>query len=269
MGVRRKTPRRRLRKKRFGLAALLAIAVLAFSFGAFIAAVWPHLFGVGGKIWSAENVQEATIKIAAVRSDGLGVICDLTVETSPGTGRVLVDTHPLVGFDFQYADRTAVKVASRITGYALDDDGEGLKGANVLFAVCTPTGETVEIQAIDGPSAGAAATIAAIAAIENRAVRDNVIMTGTISEDGTIGPVGGVFEKVKAANEVGAMLFLVPKGQSVLTMYQQVVQQIDSFQFVTYVPVSVDLNDYAENVGWNLQIQEVSKIEDAVQLMLE
>jgi uncharacterized protein len=269
MGARRK-------KFRFGFGAIIAITVVAFSLGALAGVALSRLFVPGENfatsenIWLAENLREASVKIAAVSSDGsTGVVSNLTVEITPGTGRVLVDTHPLIGFDFQYAGITAVKVASGLTGYALDDDGEGLKGANVLFTVSTQSGESVEVQAVDGPSAGAATTVATIAALENKKVKENVIMTGTINDDGSIGPVGGIFEKAKAANDAGAELFLVPHGQSVLTMYREVIQQRGPFRWVTYEPVIVDLNEYAENAGWGIRIQEVSAIGDAMELMLE
>ena len=258
----------RKRKRGFGLGALALIGAVAFFLGLFAGTLMPSADSPEGVIWSAENVQEVTVNIAAVRSDGVGVISRLTVEVMPGAGRVLVDTQPLVGFDFQYADRTAVKVASDLTGYALDDDGEGLEGADVLFLITTLTEESVEIQAIDGPSAGAAATVATIAALGNETIKKNVIITGTINEDGSIGPVGGIFQKSQAASEAGVELFLVPNGQSVVTMYREVVRQRGPFQWVTYEPVTVDLNEYSENAGWGVQIQEVSTIEEAVDLMV-
>lgn len=256
------------RKRGFGIGVLALIAAASFFLGLLAGTIMPSAESPEGVIWSAENVREVSVNIAAVRSDGLGMISRLTVEIMPGAGRVLVDTHPLVGFDFQYADRTAVKVASKLTGYALDDDGEGLEGADVLFLVSTLTGESVEIQSIDGPSAGAATTVATIAALENKIIKENVIITGTINEDGSIGPVGGIFQKAQAASEAGAELFLVPNGQSVVTMYRQVVQQRGPFQWVTYEPVTVDLNEYSENAGWGIEIREVSTVEEAVNLMV-
>jgi len=257
-------------KRGFGLSMVVSVGAAMYLLGMLSGIVFPSLsLGESGMVWSGENVQRASVHIAAVRSDGVGMISTLTVEVCSGDGRVLTDTHPLVGFDFQHADRTAVKVASKITGYALDDDGEGLKGANVLFYVSTGGEGSVEIQAIDGPSAGAATTIATVAALENKKVKDNVIITGTINEDGSIGPVGGVFEKAQAANENGAELFLVPQGQSVVTVYNKVVRQVGPFQWVTYEPEQIDLNEYAENAGWGLKIQEISNIEEAIALMVE
>jgi uncharacterized protein len=202
-------------------------------------------------------------KIVAVSSDGSGVISELNVELEKGSGRILVDTHTLVGFDFQYAERTAVNVAAEITGTALDDDGVGLKGVDVFFSVSVPTEQTVEIQAIDGPSAGAATTVSTIAAIENRKVKNNVIITGTVEDDHTIGLIGGVYAKAKAAHDNGATLFLVPKGQ-----YVEVSKQVGPFSYTEYKPISY-LQDYAQQQGWGLQIQEVSTIEEAANLMLE
>lgn len=224
------------------------------------------MMGSSGLVWTSENKYAASVYIAAVKSEGGGVITTLEVEVGPGQGRVLTDTHPLVGFDFQYADRTAVKVASRITGYALDDDGEGLKGADIVYTVKAQG--TIYIDAIDGPSAGAATAVATIAAIEGRRVRENVVITGTINEDGSIGAVGGILDKATAASERGADLFLVPEGQSTVIVYREVVRQSGPWRWTVYEPVAVNLNEYAENAGWAMRIQEVSRIEEVLPLML-
>ena len=252
------------RKGYFEVRALLLVAALAFALGLCFGAAWPYLLKSSGEAaWPAENVQEASIHIAAVRSDGLGVICNLAVQISPGDGRIWIDTHPLVGFDFQYADRTAVKVASEITGLALDADGVGIKEADIHFVISTISGENMEIQAIDGPSAGAATTIATIAAIENKKVKDNIIITGTVREDHQIGLVGGVAAKAKAANDAGIDLFLVSEGQ-----YIEVYERVGFFTVVRHEPISY-LQNYAQEHGWNVEIQEVSTIEEAAEIMLE
>lgn len=262
---------RRRKRETFRLwAALTLVAVAAFLagtiFGLEVLSPTRHP-QIPGHAWTT-STQEASIRIAAVRSDGPGVICGLTVTIKPGTGRVFTDTRPLIGLDFQDSERVAVKVAARLTDVALNENG-GLVGADVFFAVSPPAEGSVTIQAVDGPSAGAAMTVAMVAAIENRKVKEDVIITGTIREDGSVGPVGGIFEKAKAANEYGARLFLVPKGQSVVIMYREVVRQAGPFRFVTYEPVVVDLNSYAENAGWGIRILEVSTIQEAVDLMLE
>ena len=68
---------------------------------------------------------------------------------------------------------------------------------------------------IDGPSGGAALTLGTIAAIRGDAVKPRVLMTGTIAPDGTVGRVGLVPQKVRAAAREGYRLFLIPVGTEV------------------------------------------------------
>lgn len=59
---------------------------------------------------------------------------------------------------------------------------------------------TYDIQGkIDGPSAGGALTVATLAAFRGDDLDPNVVMTGTINPDGTIGPVGGIPQKISGA----------------------------------------------------------------------
>ena len=63
---------------------------------------------------------------------------------------------------------------------------------------------------VSGPSAGAAMTVIAISALSGRHILDNFTMTGTISENGSIGEIGGVYDKVGAAKRAGLSFVLVP-----------------------------------------------------------
>lgn len=259
--------RRRARVRRVTPFKVAAITILVFLAGVCVGAAAYYLASMRAKAaypitFTGENYREASGNIAAVDSDGRGVIITLTVRVSPGDGFILASTDPLVGFDFQYSHRIAVKVAAELTNTLLDNRGMGLQGANVTFFVSSEVGE-VEIHAVDGPSAGAVATIATVAAIENKRVKEGVIITGTINEDHKIGFVGGVAEKAKAANDTGASHFLVPKGQHV-----EVYEQVGMFTVTRLKPISY-LQNYATQHGWQVQIQEVATIEEAAALMLE
>jgi predicted S18 family serine protease len=219
----------------------------------------------------AGATRAAVVPIVAVGSTGeeeFGVVCTLGVRIEPGEGFVYIGIDPtLVGFDFQDADRTAIKVAAGIAGYQLDSDGVGLAGYDVKFVVAGP-GKQVRVEAIDGPSAGAATTIALLSVLENRKIKEGYVITGSVQEDGSIGPVGGVFYKAKAAAENGTRYFLVPNGQSEVTVYERVVQQIfPGFSYISYRPRVVNLNEYFSSYG--LTVIEVSTIEEAASLMLE
>jgi predicted S18 family serine protease len=66
---------------------------------------------------------------------------------------------------------------------------------------------------VDGPSAGGLMTIATIAAFMGDTLKTDVTMTGTINPDYTIGPVGGIPQKLEGAAAAGMKTVLVPLGQ--------------------------------------------------------
>ncbi|MEA2033020.1 MAG: S16 family serine protease [Euryarchaeota archaeon] len=214
------------------------------------------------------GIREASTKIAAVDSQGNGLLSDLRVEIEPGDGDVFYRVQPYAQVDLQYSAETAAEVAARLTGTELNN-------VDVFFSIDAPA------EIIGGPSAGAAMTIAAIAAIENRHLRDDVVITGEIRPDGSIGAVGGIIEKAEAAEEAGMSLFLVPQGQSKVVTYQIVPRYKESkagFSRIEIIPhrgirirkiepVIIDLTEYAKQQGWNLEIREVSTIKEAHELM--
>lgn len=65
-------------------------------------------------------------------------------------------------------------------------------------------------EAIDGPSAGALLTVGSLAAIRSATLSPTTTMTGTVLADGSVGPVGGVPEKIRAAVAAGFTRVLVP-----------------------------------------------------------
>ncbi|MFA4856168.1 MAG: S16 family serine protease, partial [archaeon] len=92
-----------------------------------------------------------------------------------------------------------------------------------------------------------------VASLQNKAIPALVGMTGTISEDGTIGPVGGVFEKSQEAAKIGIKLFMIPKGEA-----KQTVKLPSGVQ-------NILLPDYALK-EWGMKVVEVDKLDTALKL---
>lgn len=243
---------------------VIGIVLLAFSAGLLTAQNFEpsRLPSVALVNLSAAERLESSIDIVAVSEDGQsGVLNTASVEIGPGKGRVLFSLNPFVEPDTQQSAETAAYVAEQITGKSLAD-------RDVIYSI----GNT-DAKLVGGPSAGAALTVATIAAIEGKEIKEDVVMTGTIESDGSIGQIGGIIEKAGAAAEQGKNLFLVPTGQSVVTYYEQVVEEKRQgpfvFQRVRYIPKILDLNDFSKEQEWNLEIKEVSNITEAANLMLK
>ncbi len=169
---------------------------------------------------------------------------------------MLVNTNPFVEPDTQYSIREAVAVAAAFTQL-------NITGNDILISF------EINGTVIGGPSAGAATTVATIAALEGKTVRRDRVITGTIEEDGTIGQVGGVFDKAVAAEKHNISLFLVPANQRTIIYYEQRVeeQQILGFSFsrLYYTPKEIDLDEYMDG---SMAVQEVADIGEAVSYMI-
>jgi uncharacterized protein len=143
--------------------------------------------------------------VIAVDQNNVGHLIPLEVVLKNGSGNLFLNVaNVLIDEVFQSSAQTAVKVAREITGV-------NLANKDVLINIESP----VEAQGLilEGGSAGAAMTLTAIAAMQGKTIRKDVLITGTINEDHSIGKIGAAREKGLAAKESGAVLFLVPVGQ--------------------------------------------------------
>ena len=203
----------------------------------------------------------ASANILAVKSvDNSGVLGKVTVEIYPGKGRVLMNTNPFLEPDTQFSAETAVNVAQDYTEKDLSD-----KDVIISFDIGG--------KLLGGPSAGAAMAAATVAAIEEKGVKEDVAITGTILSSGEIGVIGGVIEKAQAAADTGMELFLVPEELLYLTYYEREIkkQQIGPnfyIQRVNYVPKKLDLNNYTMT-EFDMETKGVSTVGDVVTYMIE
>ena len=185
------------------------------------------------------------VNVLAVAEGGDGISAVLNVEARPGTGKTFTEVTTKTGFSTQESEKTARRYAERYLDRNLDD-------LDVFFSVDTEAGQ------IDGPSAGGAMAVALIYELKGWSLPSYMALTGTISDSGVIGGVGGIFAKVKAASDLGFKLVIIPAGQkdqtgSVEDGGRTVVKEVD---LVEYAPAN-----------WGVIVAEAGTVTDAINII--
>ena len=203
------------------------------------------------------NVSVYAPAVAQTEDGYEGVISTITVTIqNNGSGRVFVDTLPLTQVDMQGSARLAVKVAGALVK---NDKNLDVNPDQYDYFFVIRTSAPI----IGGPSAGAVMTLATISLLENWTIDKNLVMTGMINPDGSIGPIGGILYKVDAANSVGANRFLIPKGQMTYTeMITETTTQNGWTQIITK-PVERNVSEYAMK-NYDMEVFEVEDINEVL-----
>jgi uncharacterized protein len=93
---------------------------------------------------------------------------------------------------------------------------------------------------------------------------NKTVMTGMINPDGSIGPIGGIPQKIDAANSVGANHFLIPAGQGTYTEMVVTTETIGGWRRTFTTPVTRSVADYAMD-NYGMTVTEVTDINEALQ----
>ena len=205
------------------------------------------------KLLPSEQAFSSQIKVPAVDDSGNGVVTEVGVNIEPGSGRTLASIENILFFvDTQDSIRTARAVAGNLTGVDLSQH-------DLIYTI------KANASVIEGPSAGAALTIATIAALEGKRLNPEVMITGTISPDGKIGPVGQVTEKAAAARENGAQLFLIPRrgGFPVQSFEYERVTECRDLEGVEFCETRY-VRKEKKGGSPGIEVKEVSTIQEAL-----
>ena len=204
------------------------------------------------------NVTVYAPAVASTDAGYVGVISTITVTIqNNGSGRVFVDTLPLTQVDMQGSARLAVKVASALVS---NDENCNIDPYTYDYFFVIRTTAPI----IGGPSAGAIMTVATISLLENWEMDNKTVMTGMINPDASIGPIGGIPQKIDAANSVGATRFLIPKGQGIYTEMVTRTETNNGWTRTVTVPVTRNVADYAMD-NYGIKVVEVAEIDEAIQ----
>lgn len=114
--------------------------------------------------------------------------------------------------------RTGMAKASVQNAVRVLESVAGIRAADWKFHVNFPGGYPA-----DGPSAGIAVFAALYSAVHKIPIPDTIAMTGELSPRGTVLPVGGVAQKLEAAEKAGIKTVLLPREN---LLYDNAISQI-------------------------------------------
>ncbi len=115
------------------------------------------------------------------------------------------------------------------------------EGINRSFHIHVPEGAVPK----DGPSAGVTMTTAIVSLLTGRPVRNTVGMTGEVTLQGLVLPIGGVKQKVLAAHRMGLKEVILPKRND------------------------KDLDDVPQSVREAMTFHLASRVDDVLKFALE
>jgi ATP-dependent Lon protease len=185
---------------------------------------------------------------AAERTSAPGVATGLAV-TGTGGDVLFVEATSMPGNrgltltgqlgDVMRESATIALSYARSKGLAHDVDPEGFSERE--FHIHVPAGAIPK----DGPSAGVTMTVALVSLLTDRPVRHTVGMTGEVTLQGRVLPVGGIKQKVLAAHRAGLRDVIIPARNA------------------------PDLDDVPQKVRDELSFHPVYTIEEALAVALE
>lgn len=107
-------------------------------------------------------------------------------------------------------EETTVSITPKET--EIDGEKTLLLGVTLMTAYDFPIDVTIQLNNVGGPSAGMMFALGIIDTLTPEELNggESVAGTGTITADGTVGPIGGIRQKLWGAKDAGAEWFLAP-----------------------------------------------------------
>lgn len=134
--------------------------------------------------------------------------------SAPGTPM----TFTVVPFDERIEGARPARTVTVVLGARPGDPSKGFLGVSMFtrdLSFDFPVKVSIDSGSVGGPSAGLAFTLGILDVLTPGSISGGlpIATTGTIALDGTVGPVGGVHQKVIAARRRGVKLMLVPASE--------------------------------------------------------
>ena len=160
---------------------------------------------------------------AVILSNNTGSLTQINLTVYSGNGTVEVTGPAAVGQSFSESVQSAAQYAAQYLG---------LNFYNYSFDY-----DVIGTDNVSGPSGGAAMTLLAISALSHTPLQPNFTITGTISPNGSIGLIGGAYDKSAAAKESGMRYIMVPSAPNT-SLETELYALIEDRYGIPLIPVS-------------------------------
>lgn len=146
--------------------------------------------------------RQVSFQAPAVTDNGAGTMAGFKLWMRPGAGRILVNIdNAFYKEDSENSLKKATAIAERFVGLKM-------AGYDLIMEA---DGERI----VGGESAGTIFSAAIVSAFTGRKLREDATSSAAVTEDGTLVPVDGIEEKMRAASQAGKKYFIVAKSQQV------------------------------------------------------
>lgn len=165
------------------------------------------------KVVTVAQVNDPGPSVGKLRSgDGIVAVNGTKVADLEAFTALMKATKPDEEIVLDYRRRGAQDGTARITLGRNDDREHGYLGIAVQDAPFAPFTIDFNLANIGGPSAGLIFSLAAVDKLTTGDLNGGrfVAGSGSITPDGTVGPIGGISHKMVTAQQAGATVFLVP-----------------------------------------------------------
>jgi PDZ domain-containing protein len=160
---------------------------------------------------SVDSVTKGGASVGKLRPGDVIVSVDGSKVTGAGTLRALIRRHRIgeqVVLGIERAGQP--RDVTITTGRSVEDKTKAAVG--IVTKISSRVKVDITLSDVGGPSAGLMFALGIIDKLGPQSLTGgrHVAGTGTIAVDGTVGPIGGIAEKLLGARDVGAAFFLVP-----------------------------------------------------------
>ena len=171
-----------------------------------------------------------------------GTLTVIALNITSGNGRIYMSGPSSVGNSTLVSAETAVKYATSLLG---------IRTSNYDYHFIIMDNNS----SVSGPSAGLAMTLLTINNLEHRSLYNNFTVTGTIAPNGSVGEIGGIYDKVEAAKAHGMRYVVVPYAENGSFEYQMYYLSQQSFG----IPL-VEVSNATQAVNYSLGTEPVKGI---------